>query len=144
MLAARARVQRLELVALRKVGIPIEEGEMATAAKVEAVEVVEAPAVKPNGRAGELLIEMSKNGTRESQGRPEKTPQDAGFIPVKKLEDLGVTREQASVESPTNGHALAAGGGDLAELEALVDQHWKLLSLCDKVRALLNTYAGVV
>jgi hypothetical protein len=51
-------------------------------------------------------------------------------------------------ESPANGRALAGpAGGDLAqlhELEALVDQHWQLLSITDKVRALLNTYAGAV
>jgi hypothetical protein len=41
------------------------------------------------------------------------------------------------IETPPNGHALAAGN-DLAELEALVDY------LTDKVRALLSTYAGAV
>ena len=95
MAAARLQVRRLEAVALRKVGIPSEEGVMATA-KVE--REVEGPATKPNGHA---------------------------------------------VEGPTNGHALAAPGGELAELEEierLVEGHWRMMSLCDRVRAIIQHF----
>jgi hypothetical protein len=45
-------------------------------------------------------------------------------------------------EYPVNNIPKAAAAGDLAELEELVDYHWRLLSVVDKVRALLWTYAG--
>jgi hypothetical protein len=40
----------------------------------------------------------------------------------------------------TIGRALA--DPEVQKLEQLVDQHWRLLGICDKVRALLSTYAG--
>jgi hypothetical protein len=48
------------------------------------------------------------------------------------------TSDQA-VESPVNVQGEA--GGELAELEQLLDQHWRLLTITEKVRAIVGHYA---
>jgi len=48
-----------------------------------------------------------------------------------------------AVKTPANGHAIAVegvGSADLHELERLMEGHWRLMSLCDRVGAIVQDW----
>src|SRR5215831_8054738 len=47
---------------------------------------------------------------------------------------------------PADGHVAVGQGAELGELEQvemLLDEHWRLLGVSEKLRAILSTYAGL-
>lgn len=97
--------------------------------------------------AAVTLFHRSADVTLPANGHVvEKPSSDTKVLPAnghaeKKLHRAtSIIKSGAEIESPTNGRARAAGG-DLAELESLLDEHWRLLSVTERVRCLLNTYA---
>jgi hypothetical protein len=150
MAAARERVQHLEARVLGKLGISDMEEIMPAVKRLDHEAIVQdraggmtypALAEKYGAAKSTIAWHLRQNGNGNGEAAQEAAATSDVTL-FRKISDVTLPDE---LESPANGKDVAGAESfvpsDLAELEKLLDQHCKLLSLAERVKALLNTYA---